>query len=74
MFIRIPDLDLLPIPDPGVNKAPDPGSEALLQIIGQLSLRSERNKISKNTKDMKIKSSYELFCYNYKIIFKRDIF
>jgi hypothetical protein len=26
----IPDLDLLPIPDPGVKKAPDPGSATLI--------------------------------------------
>ncbi len=26
MFISDPDLDFLPIPDPGVKKAPDPGS------------------------------------------------
>jgi hypothetical protein len=26
MFVQDPDLDFLPIPDPGVKKAPDPGS------------------------------------------------
>jgi hypothetical protein len=30
MFIQDPDLDFLPIPDPGVKKAPDPGSATLL--------------------------------------------
>jgi hypothetical protein len=28
-MIRNPDLDLLPMPDPGVEKAPDPGSATL---------------------------------------------
>jgi hypothetical protein len=28
MFILDPDLDFLPIPDPGIKKAPDPGSES----------------------------------------------
>jgi hypothetical protein len=30
MFIPDPELDFLPIPDPGVKKAPDPGSITLL--------------------------------------------
>ncbi len=29
MFIPDPDLDFLPVPDPGVEKALDPGSAAL---------------------------------------------
>jgi hypothetical protein len=29
MFITDPDLDFLPIPDPGVKKAPNPGSATL---------------------------------------------
>jgi hypothetical protein len=28
--IRIPDLDFVPIPDPGVKKTPDPGSGTLV--------------------------------------------
>jgi hypothetical protein len=30
---RIPDLDFLPIPDPGVKKAPDPGSAILTKSL-----------------------------------------
>jgi hypothetical protein len=30
MFILDPGLDFLPIPDPGITKAPDPGSATLL--------------------------------------------
>jgi hypothetical protein len=32
MFIPDPDLDVLPIPDPGAKKAPDPGSATLLTM------------------------------------------
>ncbi len=34
MFIQDPDLDFLPIPDPGVKKAPDPRSATLLLHTG----------------------------------------
>jgi hypothetical protein len=35
MFIPDPDLDFFSIPDPGVNKAPDPGSR-IRNTTGQL--------------------------------------
>jgi hypothetical protein len=33
MFIPDPDLDFLPIPDPAVKKAPDPGNATLLRTL-----------------------------------------
>jgi hypothetical protein len=33
MFIPDPDLDFLPIPDPEVKKAPDPGSVTLSSAV-----------------------------------------
>jgi hypothetical protein len=45
MFIPDPDLDFLPIPDPGVKKAPNPGSGSTmvnnthyLRLLGFLSM------------------------------------
>jgi hypothetical protein len=37
LFFSDPDLDFLPIPDPGVKMAPDPGSgSATLQVRAEL--------------------------------------
>jgi hypothetical protein len=36
LFIPDPDLDFLPIPDPGVKKAPHPGSAALLPAYKEI--------------------------------------
>ncbi len=41
MFIPDPDLDFLPIPDPGVKKAPDSGSATLLLHTGTFLLLQE---------------------------------
>jgi hypothetical protein len=45
MFIPDPDLDFLPIPDPGVKKPPDRGSATLVAIWFSLIQNEKGNKI-----------------------------
>jgi hypothetical protein len=58
MFIPDPDLDFLPIPDPGVKKSSDPGSGSA-QLLGggfitsitvSSSPQMRKNKIAKTTR------------------------
>jgi hypothetical protein len=44
MFIPEPDLDFLPIPDPGVNKAPDHGSVSATLVASFVIFRNRIQK------------------------------
>ncbi len=58
--IRIPDLDFLPIPDPGVKKAPDPGSGSTTVLCSNTTVQSstwltEQKNIYKWARKKKVK-------------------
>jgi hypothetical protein len=52
MFIPDPDLDFLPIPDPWVKKAPDPGYGSATLVLGPLSWQvggRHKSRVIRNT-------------------------
>ncbi len=55
--LQDPDLDFLPIPDPGVKKAPDPGSATLLSRTDYWLLSSLQKPL--NRKSMRTYDTYD---------------